>query len=56
MAICVSCEIEIDDNLKVCPLCGKAREENVDQEKSPENFPPGSSSFIKKKTGGIYGN
>jgi len=49
MAICVSCEIEIDDNLKVCPLCGKAREDNVDQEKSPENFPSGIIQLHKKE-------
>jgi len=49
MAICVSCGIELDDDLKVCPLCGKARENDVDQEQSPESFPSGIIQLHKKE-------
>lgn len=49
MAICEGCGIELDDDLKVCPLCSKAREVSVFQEKSPESFPSGIIQLHKKE-------
>jgi peptidoglycan/LPS O-acetylase OafA/YrhL len=49
MAICISCGIELDEDLKVCPLCGTASEESISHDNSPESFPSGIIHLHKKE-------
>lgn len=39
MIICVNCGVELDDGLKICPLCGKAPENNSEKEHLPSDYP-----------------
>jgi hypothetical protein len=48
MAICVNCGIELDDGLKVCPLCGRDQG-NVEQEHIPGNYPSDIIHLHKKE-------
>jgi peptidoglycan/LPS O-acetylase OafA/YrhL len=48
MVICVNCGIELDDGLKVCPLCGRDQE-NVEQEHIPGNYPSDIIQLHKKE-------
>ncbi len=49
MAICIRCGIELDDDLKVCPLCGTASEVSISNEISPESSPSGIIRLHKKE-------
>jgi hypothetical protein len=39
MIICVNCGVELDDGLKICPLCGKAPGKNSEKENLPSDYP-----------------
>lgn len=39
MAICINCGVEIDDGLKICPLCGKNPGNNSGEEDISANSP-----------------
>ncbi len=41
MVICVNCGVELDDGLKICPLCCKDPEKKEDNEYYSENSPSG---------------
>jgi hypothetical protein len=49
MTICVNCGIELDDGLKICPLCGKHLENSGEQEHIPENYPSDIIQLHKKE-------
>jgi peptidoglycan/LPS O-acetylase OafA/YrhL len=49
MTICVNCGIELDDGLKICPLCGKHLENSGEQEHIPENYPSYIIQLHKKE-------
>ncbi len=49
MAICVNCGIELDDGLKICPLCGKDPGNKGEQEHIPENYPSGIIQIQRKE-------
>lgn len=39
MPLCVNCGVELDQGLKICPLCGKDPEIKTEQEQISGNFP-----------------
>ena len=39
MTICVNCGVELDDGMKICPLCGNDPGKNGDQDYVTENYP-----------------
>ena len=39
MTLCIHCGVELDDGLKICPLCGKDPEDKGGQEYASDNFP-----------------
>ncbi len=39
MTICLNCGVELDDGLKICPLCGKDPEKKGEQEQISSNYP-----------------
>lgn len=39
MIICANCGVELEDGLKVCPLCGQSTEINVKQEHASNSYP-----------------
>ncbi len=49
MTICVSCGIELDDGLKICPLCGRDQENDAGNEHIPESYPSGIIHLHKKE-------
>jgi peptidoglycan/LPS O-acetylase OafA/YrhL len=49
MRICVNCGIELDDGLRICPLCGKDPENKGEQEHIPENYPSDIIQLQKKE-------
>lgn len=49
MAICVNCGVELDDGLKVCPLCGKDPVKKVEKEDISNNYPSGIIKIQKKE-------
>jgi hypothetical protein len=49
MTLCVNCGVELDDGLKVCPLCGKDPENKIDQKQVSNNYPSGIIHIQKKE-------
>lgn len=49
MAICVNCGVELDDGLKICPLCGRDPQRKVEQEHISNNYPSGIIQRQKKE-------
>jgi hypothetical protein len=39
MSICVNCGVELDEGLKVCPLCGKFPGNSIEEEQNTDNYP-----------------
>ncbi len=50
MTLCVNCGVELDDGLKICPLCGKDPENKEEQEHISSNYPSGIIQLQKKET------
>jgi phosphatidylserine synthase len=50
MTLCINCGVELDDGLKICPLCGKDPENKIDQEQISGNYPSGIIQLQKKET------
>ncbi len=38
MALCVNCGVELDEGLKICPLCGKDPSDLTGQEPVPDCY------------------
>jgi hypothetical protein len=49
MTICVNCGVELDDGLKICPLCGKDPEKKIEQEPLSDTFPSDIIQLQKKE-------
>jgi hypothetical protein len=49
MTLCVNCGVELDDGLKICPLCGKDPENKIDKEEVSNNYPSGIIQLQKKE-------
>jgi hypothetical protein len=49
MTLCVNCGVELDDGLKVCPLCGKDPENKVEQKQVSGNYPSDIIQLEKKE-------
>jgi len=49
MTICINCAVELDEGLKICPLCGKDPRNRVEQDKIPGNNPTGVIQLQKKE-------
>lgn len=49
MTICLNCGVELDDGLKICPLCGKDPENKSEQEQISGNYPSDVIQLEKKE-------
>lgn len=49
MAICINCGVELEDRIKVCPLCGQVQGKSDEQEPLPSNYPSGIIGLHKKE-------
>ncbi len=49
MTICLNCGVELDDGLKICPLCGKDPENKAEQEQISGNYPSDVIQLEKKE-------
>ena len=49
MTICFNCGVELDDGLKICPLCGKDSENKSEQEQISVNYHPDVIQLDKKE-------
>ena len=49
MAICVNCGVELDDGLRVCPLCGKDPSIKSEQDDISSNYPSGIIQIQRKE-------
>jgi hypothetical protein len=49
MTLCVNCGVELDDGLKICPLCGKDPENKIELEQPSDNYPSGIIRVQKKE-------
>jgi len=49
MTICVNCGVELDEGIKICPLCGKDPEEKIEQNNVSGNYPSGIIQLQKKE-------
>jgi hypothetical protein len=49
MIICVNCGVELDDGLRICPLCGKDPENKIEQEPVSDNYPSDIIQLQKKE-------
>jgi hypothetical protein len=49
MTLCVNCGVELDDGLKICPLCGKDPENKEEQEQNSSNYPSDIIQLEKKE-------
>ena len=50
MNYCNNCRIELDDDMQICPLCGKNIADPGEQEVIPENLPPDTNHFRREKS------
>ncbi|MGA1977648.1 MAG: DUF6320 domain-containing protein [Bacteroidales bacterium] len=50
MFICVNCGVELDDELKVCPLCGQVQGNNSEQKHLSQNCPSEIIRLHRKET------
>jgi hypothetical protein len=49
MTICVNCGIELDDGIKICPLCGKDPTNKNEAEHISDNYPSGIIQIQRKE-------
>lgn len=49
MTLCINCGIELDDGLKICPLCGKDPENKGEQVQISANYPSDIIQLEKKE-------
>ncbi len=49
MTICINCGVELDDGLKVCPLCGNDPATKVDKDDISNNYPSGIIQIQRKE-------
>jgi hypothetical protein len=49
MSVCVNCGVELDDGLKICPLCGKDPVNKGEKENITSNYPSGIILLHKKE-------
>lgn len=49
MIICLNCGVELDDGLKICPLCGRDPENKSEQEQISGNYPSDVIQLEKKE-------
>jgi hypothetical protein len=49
MSICVNCGVELDEGVKICPLCGKDPEEKIEQDNVSGNYPSEIIQLKKKE-------
>jgi hypothetical protein len=49
MTLCANCGVELDDGLKICPLCGKDPENKDEQEQISNNYPSGIIQLQRKE-------
>jgi hypothetical protein len=49
MTLCVNCGVELDDGLKICPLCGKDPEKKIEQDQVTNSYPSGIIQLQKKE-------
>jgi hypothetical protein len=49
MSVCVNCGVELDDGLKICPLCGKDPVNKGEKENITYNYPSGIILLHKKE-------
>jgi len=49
MILCVNCGVELDKGIKICPLCGKNPEEEIEQDYVSDNYPSGIIQLQKKE-------
>jgi hypothetical protein len=49
MTLCVNCGVELDDGLKICPLCGKDPENKGEQEQISSIYPSDIIQLEKKE-------
>jgi hypothetical protein len=52
MTICVNCGVELDEGLKICPLCGKDPGSKEEQENNFDNYPSAIIQLQKKENRG----
>jgi len=49
MTLCVNCGVELDEGMKICPLCGKDPEKKEEQEQVPGIYPSDIIQLEKKE-------
>ena len=49
MTLCVNCGVELDNGLKICPLCGKDPGSREEQENKSDNYPSAIIQLQKKE-------
>ena len=49
MIICINCGVELDDRLRICPLCGKDPENKIEQEPVSDDYPSDIIQLQKKE-------
>jgi phosphatidylserine synthase len=49
MTLCINCGVELDDGLKICPLCGRDPENKGEQEHVSDNYPTRIIQLQKKE-------
>ena len=54
MNLCVNCGVELDDGLKVCPLCGKDPEKESEEVPVSDGYPSVILQFQKKENRNYY--
>src|SRR4030042_5650406 len=54
MTLCVNCGVELDDGLKICPLCGKDPGDNGEQEHIANIYPSEIIQLQKKENRRYY--
>jgi hypothetical protein len=50
MSICVNCGVELDEGIKICPLCGKDPEEKIERDHVSDKIPSGIIQLQKKES------
>ncbi len=54
MALCVNCGVELDEGLKICPLCGKDPSDQTGQEPVTDTYPSEIIQLQKKENRKYY--
>jgi len=49
MTLCVNCGVELDEGLKICPLCGKDPESKGEEDHISNNYPSGIIRLQRKE-------